>query len=103
MSYIKKMNATPQNRAAGMSAGAVTPTNYFATVLNNDKSSVKKKFSQTLTLEQLPHDDKYYLAKYGIDKVSYLAFMQANQFAYQVCYALEEAEYADPNYSPFYP
>ncbi len=54
-------------------------------------------------LRELPFDNAYYLDNFGIDKLSYITFLQADKFAHGICAALETAEYESPTYSPFYP
>ena len=61
------------------------------------------KSSIAAMLQELPYDNAYYLDNFGIDKLSYVAFILADKFAHGICTALETAEYESPTYSPFYP
>lgn len=105
MSLIKKGLVSSFGRES-VSRGVAISQNFFSGQLRNDVKQLEADrdfFANFKTLEELPFDDTYYIKRYGIDKVSFFAFLRADRFAYDACYRLEEAQYATTDYSPFYP
>lgn len=104
MSSINK-GLTGSFGQSSQSRGVAIAPNLFAGQIDDSRQleADRQFFAQFSTLEELPHDDAYYLRRYGIDKLSFFAFLRADRFAYDVCYRLEEAQYASTDYSPFFP
>lgn len=75
-------------------------------VLNTNLAEQRQpspKSNLAAILRELPYNNSYYLDNFGIDKLSYANFLLADKFAYDICAALETAEYESSTYSPFYP
>lgn len=105
MDQYNRMSSYSAQQSGPGSVRQTLAVNQYESLLSDSRpvAIAQMKDTKTPSFEELPHDDKYYQDRYGVDKRTYFAFLQVDRFAYRMCLLREQEIYANPDYNPLFP